>query len=145
MADLLKERVEGNVYPFKNTGVEYFGSFEVTVLPRPVKHWCSLFTCLVTRAVHIEVVNGLHTDACLMAITRFMARRGKPHTIINDNGTKFVGAAREFKECISQWDQDAMCERLARGQIIWKFNPPGAPHLVDFGRGWYAAARKPCL
>ena len=38
MADLPKERVEGNVYPFKSTGIEYIGSFEVTVLRRPVKH-----------------------------------------------------------------------------------------------------------
>ena len=80
MADLPGERVEGNVYPFKSTGIDYFGSFEVTVLRRPVKHWCCLFSCLVTRAVHIEVVNGLDTDACVMAITRVMARRGKPVT-----------------------------------------------------------------
>ena len=50
-------------------------------------------------------------------------------TVISDNGTNFVGAAREFKECFKEWDRDAMCERLARGKIIWKFNPPGAPHL----------------
>ena len=101
MGDIPKERVEGNVYPFKNTGVDYFGPIEDTVLRRPVKHWCCLFTCLVTRAVHIKLVNGLDTHACMMAITRFMARPGKPHTIISDNGTKFVGAAREFKECFS--------------------------------------------
>ena len=79
MADLPKERVEGNVYPFKSTGIDYFGPFEVTVLRRPVKHGCCLFTCLVTRAVHIKVLNGLDTDSCMMAVTRFMARRGKPH------------------------------------------------------------------
>ena len=129
MADIPKERVEGNVYPFKSTGIDYFGPFEVTVLRRPVTHWCCLFTCLVTRAVHIEVVNGLDTDSCMMVVTRFTARRGKPHTIISYNGTNFVGVAREFTECFSQWDRDAMCERLARGQIIWKFNPPGAPQF----------------
>ena len=130
IADLPKEWAEGNVYPFKNTGADYFGPFEVTVLRRPVKHWCCLFTCLVTRAVHIEVVNGLDIDACLMAITRFKARRGKPHKNVSDNGTNFVGAAREFKECFSGWDQDALCEWLARSQIIWKFNQPGAPYFV---------------
>ena len=130
MADLPRKRVEGNVYPLKSTGIEYFGPFEVTVLRRPVKHWCCLFTCLVTRPVHIEVVNGLDTDACMKTVTKFMARRGRPHTIISDNGTNFVGAAREFKECFNQWDGDVMCEPLARGQIIWKFNPPGTPHFV---------------
>ena len=63
MADLRKERVEGNVYPFKTTTVEYFGPFDVTVLRRPVNYWCCLFACLVTTAVHIEVVNALDTDA----------------------------------------------------------------------------------
>ena len=138
MADSPKERVEGNVYPFKSTGIDYYGPFEVTVLRRSVKHWCCFFTCLVTKAVHIEVVNDLDTDLCMMAVTTFMAKPGKPHTIISDNGTNFAGAAREFKECFNQWDRDAMCERLARGQIIWKFNPPGAPH---FGGIWERLVR----
>ena len=138
MADLPKERVEGNVYPFKNTGVDYFGPFEVTVLRRPVKHWCCLFTCLVTRAVHIEVVTGLNTDVCMMAVTRFIARRGRPHTIISDNGGNFEGAAREFKECFNAWDRNALCERLASQRITWKFNPPGAPH---FGGIWERLVR----
>ena len=129
MAELPEGRVEGNVYPFKNTGVDYFGPFEVTVLRRPKKHWCCFFTCLVNRSVHIEVVNGLDTDACMMAGTRFMARRGRPHTIISDNGTNFLGAAREFKKCFNQWDRGVMCEQLAHGQIIWKFNPPGVPQF----------------
>ena len=73
-----------------------------------------------------------------MAITRFMARRGKPHTIINENGTQFVGAAWEFKECFSQCDRDAKCKRLARGQMIWKFKLPRAPH---FGGIWERLVR----
>ena len=68
-----------------------------------------------------------------MAVTRFIARRGRTHTVISDNGTNFVGAAQKFTECFNEWDRDAMCERLARGKIIWKFNPPGAPH---FGGIW---------
>ena len=58
-----------------------------------------------------------------------MLRRGRPHTIIIDNGTNFLGADREFKEGFNQGDRDVMCEQLARGQIIWKFNPPGAAHF----------------
>ena len=45
MVDLLKRRVEANVHPLKNTGVDYIGPFEVTVLRRRVKHWCCLFEC----------------------------------------------------------------------------------------------------
>ena len=139
MADLPKERVQQNVYPFSNTGVDYFGPFEVTFFRKTVKYWCCLFTCLVTRAVHIEVVNGLDTDACMMAITRFMARRGKPLKIISDNGTNFVGAAREFKECFGEWNQDAISEILAKQRrVVWQFNPPGALH---FGGIWERLVR----
>ena len=106
MADLLKKRLEGNVCSFKSTGVGYFGPFEVTVLHRPVKHWCCLFALLVTRTVHAEVDKKLKTDACMMTITRYMARLSKPYTIISDNGTKFVGAARE---CFNEYNQEAIC------------------------------------
>ena len=138
MADLPKERVQQNVYPFRNTGVDYFRPFEVTFYRKTVKYWCCLFTCLVTRAVHIEVVNGLDTDACMMAITRLMAGRGKPLKIISDNGTNFVGAAREFKECFSERNQDDISESLAKQRVVWQFNPPGAPH---FGGIWERLVR----
>ena len=115
MADLPRERVEDKVYAFKNTGIDYFSPFEVNVLRRPVKHCCCLFTCLVTRTFHLKVVNGLYTDAGVMAIVIFMARRGKPHTIMSDNGTNLAVAVRDFRECFNKWERDAMCEQLARG------------------------------
>ena len=117
LADLPRERVKDNVYHFKNTGVGYFGPLEVTFLRRPGKHWCCLLTCLINRAVHIELVNGLDADECLMAITRFMVRRGRPQTVISDNGKNFVRAARQFKECFNEWDRNAMCKQIACGQI----------------------------
>ena len=101
MAILPKEQVEGNLYPFKNAGVDYFGPFEFNFLRRLVEHWCCLFTCLFSTAVHIEVVNGPDTDACLMAVTRFMARCGRRHAVISDNGTNLVGAARDFKKSLN--------------------------------------------
>ena len=91
--------------PFATTGVDYFGPLEVKLLRRTMKSWCCMFTCLVTRAVHIEVVNSLDTEACLAAITRFIARRGRPATMISDNGTNFVGAAKELKQFMGEWDK----------------------------------------
>ena len=95
MAALRKKRVQDNVYPFKTAEVDYSGPFEVAVLRRPVKHWCFLFTCLVTGAVHIEVVNGLDTHAYTMEITKFMARRGKPRQIVFLSGSETPG--RQFR------------------------------------------------
>ena len=133
IADLPKERIKGNVKPFKNTGLDFFGPIEVTVLCRTLKHWFCLIAYLVTRAVHIDVVNGLDTDARMLAIRIFMFRRDKHHTIKNDNGTNSVGAARDFSECFNEWNQETSFEHLARGQIIWSFNFPGVLH---FGRIW---------
>ena len=59
MADLPSERLDYKSYPFTNVGVDYFGPFEVKMLRRSMKRWCCLFTCLTTRAVHIEVVRSL--------------------------------------------------------------------------------------
>ena len=117
MADLPKERLEQRVFPFANTGVDYFEPFEVKFMRKSMKRWCCLFTCLTTRAVYIEVVPSLEADACLAAITRFIARRGKPNIVLSDNGTNFVGAAREMREWIEAWNQSDIEQHLAQKQI----------------------------
>ena len=138
MADLPPERLDFQSNPFTNVGVDYFGPFEVKLLRRSMKRWCCLFTCLTTRAVHIEVVRSLDTDCCLVAINRFIARRGKPTTIISDNGMNFVGSARELKDYINSWNHDQITLELAQKHIAWKFNPPAAPH---FGGVWERLVR----
>ena len=90
MADLPRERLDELVFPFTYTGVDYLGPFEVKFLLNTVKRWCCLFTCLTTRTVHIEVAQSLDTESCLAAVTRFIARRCYPSTIIGDNGTNFL-------------------------------------------------------
>ena len=112
-------------------------------LRRTLKRWCCLFTCLTTRAVHIEVAQSLYTESCLAAVTRFIARRGYPSTIISGKGTDFVGAANELKAFMYELDK-AKIESVLAARIVCKFNPPGAPH---FGRIWYCfkVARKSWL
>ena len=98
-----------------------------------MKRWCCLFTCLTTRAVHIEFAQSLDNESCLARVTRFNARRDYPSTIINDNGTNFVGAANELKAFMNEWDKAKIESDLEQKKIVWKFNPPGAPH---FGGIW---------
>ena len=126
------------MFPFTNTGVEYFGPFGVKLLRKTMKRWCCLFTCLTTRAVHIEVVPSLEAETCLTAITRFIAWRGKPTTILSDNGTNCVGAVKEMRDCINAWNQSYIETSLAQKVIKWKINPPGAPH---FGEVWERLVR----
>ena len=129
MADLPRERLDEHVFPFTHTGIYYFGPSEVKFLGRTWKRWCCLFICLTTRAVHIEVTQSLDTESYLAAVTRFIERRGYPNTIISDNGTSFVGAANELKAFMNEWDNAKMESDLAQKEIVWKFNPPGAPHF----------------
>ena len=58
-----------------------------------------------------------------------VARRGWPKFILSDNGSNYVGAAREIKELVDSMDQDKI-QRLTSNQgIEWQFNPPEAPHF----------------
>ena len=142
MADLLRERLDEHVFPFTHAEVDYFVPIKLKFLRRTLKRWCCLFTCLTTRAVHIEVAQSLDTESCLAAVTRFSARRGYPNTIISDNGTNFVGAANELKAFMNEWDKIKIESDLAQKKIVWKFNPPGAPHFGGICEGLVQSCKK---
>ena len=92
MADLPVEKLAYQSPPFTNTGVDYFGPFYVTVRRTTEKRWGFLFTCLTTRAVHVEIVPSMDTSSCIMGVERFVSRRGTLAVVWSNNGTYFVGA-----------------------------------------------------
>lgn len=74
-----------------------------------------LFTCLVTRVIHLEVGYSLETDTFLNALQRFIARQGKPQLIHLDNGTNFVSANAELTKAVkSQSSQHQRISLIAR-------------------------------
>ena len=66
--------------PFSVTSIDYAGPFTFkcghTRKPVLVKAYIALFVCFSTKAVHIEIVSDLTTEAFLTALKRFVARRG---------------------------------------------------------------------
>ena len=93
------------------------------------------------KAVHIELVSDLITEAFLAALKRFFARRGKASHLFSDNAKTFVGANRELREVHSQLANDTSAiirDYLTREQVTWHFIPPRAPH---FGGIWEAAVK----
>ena len=128
MADLPVDRVSPNLPPFTNTGIDFFGPIPVKQGRSTVKRYGALFTCLVTRAVHIEMSVSLNTDAFINTLRRFIARRGQVKVIRSDNGTNFVGAERELRRAISQWNSAQISSFLLQKDIDWRFNVPGASH-----------------
>jgi hypothetical protein len=81
MAALPKERLEAFSLPFTNVGVDFFGPMYVVVGRRREKRYGCIFTCFVTRAVHLEIAHRLDTDSFIMAFRRFIAIKGTPAVI----------------------------------------------------------------
>ncbi|CAC5373897.1 unnamed protein product [Mytilus coruscus] len=130
MAPLPEIRFKTPLHAFARTAVDFGGPF-ITVQgrgKRRQKRNLCLFTCLASRAVHLEVAFGLDTDSFLNAFYRMVNRRGLPKEIISDNGTNFVGANRELKELVALLDTDKIQNSISNQGIKWHFNPPLAPH-----------------
>ncbi len=112
--------------------MDCFGPFLVKIGRRNEKRWGILFKCLTTRAVHIEILTSLDADSFLMALRRFIARRGKPAELLSDQGTNFKGGERELHDAFKAM-HSSLQTCLAEHQIKFVFNPPCAPH---FGGTW---------
>ena len=131
MADLPPERLEP-APPFTYSGVDFFGPFYIKEGRSEKKRWGSLFTCLVTRAVHIEVAHALTTDCFLNAYRRFIGRRGPIRLLRCDRGTNFVGAKNELAVAMAELDNDRIQRELLKEKCDWiefKFNFPHSSHM----------------
>ncbi|XP_028296698.1 uncharacterized protein LOC114458488 [Gouania willdenowi] len=132
MSDLPASRLRLQQPPFWSTGIDCFGPFTIKIGRRQEKRWGIIFKCLTTRCVHLELLSGMDTDSFLMALRRFIARRGKPFEIISDQGTNFRGGNRELQEAFKAMEPQLQ-EKLSEQSITFHFNPPHAPH---FGGAW---------
>ena len=133
MADLPLPRLGYQLPPFTHTGVDYFGPLYVRNGRKTEKRYGALFTCMTTRAIHLEVAYSLETDTYIMAMQRMMARRGRPAHMYSDNGTNFVGAEKELREALQRWNKEYITDKLSQDGVQWHFNPPASPH---FGGAW---------
>lgn len=100
MADLTAERVTPDKPPFTFVGVDCFGPFWVKRARSQVKRYGVLYTCLATRAIHLEVAQSMDSDSFVNSMRRFIARRGIPEVMRSDNGSNFVGGNKELREAI---------------------------------------------
>jgi hypothetical protein len=132
--------------PFIKSGVDYAGPFiikeGVYKRKRLLKAYIALFVCMTTKAVHIELVSDLTTDAFLATLKRFIARRGIVTDLFSDNGTNFVGANNELHNLEqlfkNQINGEKVVNTLANDQISWHFIPPRAPHFAGL---WEASVK----
>jgi hypothetical protein len=141
MGDLPRERVRPT-RPFLSTGVDFGGPFQIKTMKgrggKLVKAYICLFSCLSTKAIHIELVSDLTSVAFLAAFRRLMGKRGRVANLHSDNGTNFVGADNEMKKLLKQTLSTTTFDALANEGVQWQFIPARGPH---FGGLWEAGIK----
>jgi len=130
MGDVPSHRLAYYVPAFSYAIVDLLGPVLVKVTRNVrAKRYILVYSCLTTRAVHLELIERLDADATLRALQNTFNLRGVPIRICSDNGTNFVASSRIIKEHHAKWN----VELLKKGAIIhpiqWFFSPAKAPHF----------------
>lgn len=131
--------------PFCHAGVDYAGPINVRVSKgrgtKTYKGYMAIFVCLSTKAIHIELVSDMTTEAFIAAFRRFTSRRGLCTDMYSDCGTNFVGAgtklSSDFEKSINEATRE-VGELLATNGTQWHYIPPASPH---FGGLWEAGVK----
>ena len=119
MADLPPSSLHLHQPDFHSTGMDCFGPY-LKIGQCTEKRWGIVFKCLTIHAVHLDLLTSMDTDAFLMVLRRFIARRGKPHELLSDQGTNFRGGNSELQEAFEVLSPDLQ-SHLASQQIDFKF------------------------
>jgi hypothetical protein len=130
--------------PFAVSGIDFAGPLYIKVGSDMQKAYILLFTCATTRAVHLELCTDMSTDKFLMALQRFVGRRGLPNTIYTDNARAFHAANFELSDLWKQLSATKTHQFLAHNGIVWKFI---APRAAWWGGSWerMVGTMKRCL
>lgn len=133
MADLPKDRIT-SAPPFTYFAVDYFDPYFIKEGREQLKRYSVLFTCLASRAIHLETATSLESDSFISAFWRFVARRGQVREMRSDRGTNFIGAEKELKLALEEmdhkWIQEIMSKEFNADWLIrWNRNPPAASHI----------------
>ena len=111
--------------PFSRVGGDFAGTFFVKEKGGKVsKTYLALFSCCITRALHLELVEYLTTFTFINCLCRFSSRRGTPRTVVSDNAKTFKSTAKPPERLL----QDSRVQDfLLSRRIDWKFNLERSP------------------
>ena len=129
MSDLPMDRVQPES-PFTYSGVDLFGPFYIKEGRRESKRYGVLFTCMSSRAIHLETAASLDTSSFINALRRFISVRGAIRQL--RRGTNFVGESRELREAMEEMNHSQLQHYLSNqgcDYITFKHNTPLASHM----------------
>ena len=112
--------------PFSVSGIDYAGPLYVrSEAPSGLqKVWICLFTCCVTRGVHLEIVPDMTAEAFIRCFRRFTSRRGFPCRIVTDNAKTFKAAAKTLEAVLKRPEVKFFFSHI---NVKWTFNLERAP------------------
>ena len=87
--------------PFTFTGMDFAGPLYVKENGEMCKTYVSVYTCAVSRAVHLDTVPVLTAEALIRNFRRFAARRGLPRELNSDNRKTFVSASKMLRDLLN--------------------------------------------
>ena len=131
MADLPPERVTP-APAFTYTGMDIFGPLYIKEGRKGMKRWGLIFTCLSSRAIHLETLNSMTTDSFLNVLRVLTSRRKKVRELRSDQETTFVGAKSELYAALKKLDTAPLKEFLSSQDFDWidfNLNIPQASHM----------------
>ncbi|ODM87348.1 Pro-Pol polyprotein, partial [Orchesella cincta] len=137
MGSLPKVRVTPSP-PFQNTGVDYAGPFNMRIMKgrsnKTFKAYFAIFVCMCTKAVHLEAVSDMTTEAFIAAFKRFTSRRGVCENMYSDCGSNFVGAEKELRKLLATAaHNDQMTNQFSTQGIKWHSTPHPLHTKVGYG------------
>uniref|UniRef100_A0A7I4YRE7 Integrase catalytic domain-containing protein n=1 Tax=Haemonchus contortus TaxID=6289 RepID=A0A7I4YRE7_HAECO len=121
-----QERVNQPRYAFYNCGIDYAGPFQTKLNGEEIKVWITLFTCLNTRAIYIDIATTLSAIGFLNLLRRFIASMGCPRWILCDNAPAFTSVAKLLTPSGPENEHDIL-DYCSQRNITFKFIPAFAP------------------
>ena len=100
--------------------------------PGTQKVWVLLFSCLYTRAIHLEILDSMDTSSFKLAFQRFQAIRGVCAYLHSDEGSSFMGARNEKSDLSDDTIQEVKNIWKQHGKH-WDVNPLLASHFGGYG------------
>ena len=106
--------------PFER--LECFGPFVAKDGRKENKLYGLIITCLISRAVHIEVLEDMTSDSFINALRNMVVIRGTVSTIRCDQGTNFVCAFNELVRNVN--------DQFPELNLKFEFNSPHASNSI---------------
>ena len=133
MSDLPEERLHPSP-PFTFIGIDAFGAWNIVTRKSRGgqvnnKRWAVIFTCLYTRAIHIEVIEELSSSSFINCLRRLISLRGYVKEIRSDRGSNFVDATDHLGVNVINVEDGPVQKFLSGKKVTRIFNAPHSSHM----------------